>query len=419
MNRKNKKIVLSGIVLIFIIGLIILDFNFKTILGVFLLMYNLGLMYKFRKNKKMFFLFLALFYFNYSYCITKYIGTESNLLSAVYEQLQNESSYIICIVQQIIFLVILDILISKKNNSLNVYENKITNFKYRKVLIYLLDVFLIFTLLYHIINKITVNTAWFEYSIYIFIFALYFTKQDKHLKIFTELILVAFSIYSLKNGDRIAVLQFLIVDFLINYINKFSIKKILLTMISGILIFTFLGLYGDILDFSKDFEKLNVEYTINKIKERRFALDTSVSAYFSGLSIIDLRNIFEPKERIMNGIEYFTRYTFLGTKTEYKDPSVIVRDYQINYGGAFLTTYFYYWFGMIGVVLISCYVGYLLNKTIKSKTLYGYLLNIFIIATVPRWYMYVPTLLFRGVLFFSIIYFVIFAIFLRKKGEYL
>ena len=291
MNRKNKKIVLSGIVLIFIIGLIILNFNFKTILGVFLLMYNLGLMYKFRKNKKMFFLFLVLFYFNYSFCITKYIGTESNLLSAVYGQLQNESSYIICIAQQIIFLVILDILISKKNNSLNVYENEITNFKYRKVLIYLLDSFLVFTLLYHIINKITVNTAWFEYSIYIFIFALYFTKQDKHLKIFTELILVAFSIYSLKNGDRIAVLQFLIVDFLINYINKFSMKKILLAMISGILIFTFLGLYGDILDFSKDFEKLNVEYTINKIKERRFALDTSVSAYFSGLSIVDLRNI--------------------------------------------------------------------------------------------------------------------------------
>ena len=411
------EVILYSIMIVIIFLFIAFNYSSKTILGGLLLVYNFYVMYKNRKNKKILFLFLAIFYFNYSFCITKYIGPESDLLSTVYGQIRNEKTYIVGIIQQIIFLFIIDLFISKYSDKIkeNKYENTTIEFKYRKVLIYIMNSFLIFTLLYHIANKITVNSSWFEYSIYIFILSLYFSKQDKKLKIFTELILVAFSIYSLKNGDRIAVLQFLITDFLINYINKLSIKQIILIMMGGIFAFTFLGLYGDILDFGRDFEKLNVEYTIAKIKERRFALDTSVSAYFSGLSIIDLKDIFENTDRIMNGIEYFTRYTLLGTISAYKDPSVIVRDYQVNYGGAFLTTYFYYWFGKIGVILISCYVGYLLKKTMTSKTLYGYLLNIFIIATVPRWYMYIPTLLFRGILIFNIIYFIVYMIFIKKR----
>ena len=143
----------------------------------------------------------------------------------------------ISIIMQIIFLSIINLIVGEIGDT-NKQENIATDFKYRKVFVFALQLTLVIILIYHLINAITYNTTLFEYSILLFILAFYYSKGDKKNKIITEIILVIFSLYSLLVGERIAVLQFLIVDFIINYLEKFKIKYIILCMVLGIFIFT-------------------------------------------------------------------------------------------------------------------------------------------------------------------------------------
>lgn len=341
-------------------------------------------------------------------------------MQSVYSQLQNKESMLIGIILQICFLTIINIIVSKEKCTSE--ENKIIDvstedFKYKKILIHTLQIGLVLILCYHLFFNITTATTILEYSILLFIFALYFSKDDKKNRIVTEILLVIFAIYSLKNGDRIAVLQIILADFIINYIDKIKIKQIIILMIIGIIVFTLFGLYGDFLVYGHDFKDLTLKYTVDTIKERRFALDTSVSSYFTGVSMIDVSENYTIGSRVKNGIEFFTKYTFIGSKSNYEQLSYKIRTYQINYGGGFITCYFYFWFSWIGVIFISTYVGVLIKKVIVHDTsLYKSLLSIFIISTVPRWYLYEPLLLFRGVILFSIFYLIISKIFIKNEN---
>lgn len=402
------------------VSCIMLKIYDSSFLGVYLLFISIYLCIKCSKNKKIFFIFITLFYFNFSVVISRYIGEPSNLMNGVYDQLENESSMIIGIMLQIVFLVIINMMIGtrintpQEENLLDSSTNSL-NFRYRKILIFLLQAGLVLILGYHIFFNITVATTLLEYSIFLFIFALYFSKNDKKNRIITEIILLLFTIYSLKNGDRIGILQLILADFIINYIDKIKTKQILIIMIIGILAFTLFGLYGDFLIYKQDFKNLTLEYTIDQIKDRRFALDTSVSAYFTGVSMIDLSENYEKKEKIKDGMEYFTKYTLMGSKSGYVHVEYKIKSYQTNYGGGFLTCRFYYWFNWIGVMLISFYVGILIKRVImKPNNLYKSLLSIFLISTIPRWYLYDPSLLFRGIILYSIFYYIISKIFIKK-----
>ena len=419
-KKLNQKMIDTSItfitIVICLISLILENSYSRTILGITLILFNLYMVYKFRKNKLMFFSMLTIFYFNYSFVITRYIGKPSNLLDNLYNQLYHSNTLNISIIIQIFFLTIINLVVGDCNIVQERKNIKFNSEKNRKILILMLQIMLLLILVYHLINKISYNTTLLEYSIILFIFIFYYTKNDKKNKIITEILLLIFSIYSIKNGDRIAVLQFMLSDFVINYLNKFKIRNIIICMILGIFMFTFAGLYGDFLDYGYDFENLTISYVIEQIKERRLALDTSVSAYFSGISMIDVAENYTNSFRINNAIEYFTKYTILGNRANYKEIDLVIRDYQVNYGGGLPTCYFYFWAGWIGVIAISLYVGFLfkiINKRKNSE--YTELLSLFIVSTIPRWYLYIPTLLFRGILIFSIFYVVIYLFFLKNN----
>lgn len=421
-NNKMKDVLITIIIItICFISLLLNKYN-NTFLGAILIFINIYMTFKYRKNKLIFCGMLIILYFNYSFVITRYIGEPSSLLNNLYAQLINNDTLNIAIIIQIIFLCIVNIIIGNcKSTEKLIKDNyKFNNVKYKQILIIALQLALILILAYHLISNISYNTTLLEYSIILFIFIFYYSRENKKNKIFTEIILILFSIYSLKNGDRIAVLQFLLADFIINYLDKLKIKNLILCLIMGIFIFTFAGLYGDFLDYGYDFKNLTFSYVVNQIKERRFALDTSVSAYFSGVSMIDVADNYSIEFRINNAVEYFVKYTVLGSKANYKTLDLEIRKYQVNYGGGLPTCYFYFWMGWIGVIIISIYIGSLfriINK--ENKNEYMELLSLFIISTIPRWYLYVPTLLFRGIIIFSIFYSIIKILFLKNKKFYI
>lgn len=382
-----------------------------TFLGIYLLIYNIYLLLKYRETKKMFILFFIILFFNYSFIISRYIGTPSSLLNEMYLQLRNKESLLKAILLILSMLTIIDSILRKEKYK-EIQIEKI-DFKYRKILILIMQITLIAILVFHLVNSITNATTLLEYSIFIFIFCFFLSKYDHKNRIITELILLAFAIYSIKNGDRIAILQILIVDFLINYIDKLKYKTIIALICVGIVIFTLFGLYGDILEYNgQNFEAVNIQNTIKQLQKRRLALDTSISAYFTSTSMIDVADQYSVGERITDGFDYLIRGTIMGKRDSTPLPYKI-KTYQNNYGGGFITGYFYYWFGYIGVAFISIYLGCVIKKSFKSDSIYGNMITILIISTVPRWYMYEPNFLFRGILMFSVFYYIIKKIFMK------
>lgn len=425
MNNNKKqmidRIVTIGILILCLIFAVFKIYN-KNVLGVLLIGINTYMLIKYRKHKLLFLAMLMIWYFNYSIVITKYIGPKAMLLENLYQQLTNSSTMYISIIMQIVFSCIINLIVGEiKVTNEEVEENK-NSIKWKKIFVLILQLALGAILIYHLVNKITYNTTLFEYSILLFILALYYSKGDKKNRIITEVILGIFSIYSILIGERIAVLQFLIVDFVINYLDIFKIKYIISCIVLGIVAFTVAGLYGDFLDYGFDFKDLTPKFIIEQFGERRLALDTSVSAYFSGISMVDVSNKYTDEYRLNNAIEYFTKYTLLGGKANYETIEVEIREHQVNYGGGFITCYFYFWFGWIGVILISVYVGILFRiiKNVTRSTCNTYLkmLAIFVVGTLPRWYLYVPTMLFRGILIFSVAYAIMHFIVIKVIKKY-
>lgn len=408
--------------LILSITIIILSINYnllsKTFLGIYLLFLNIFTLVKVRNDKGIFVIIFALLYFNFSYIISRYIGTPSSTVSDLFTNIKLSNTMIISIDSQILFFAILNFMIGDKIKKPASMLNKKISFPYRKILVFLLELLLILILLYHLINNITESTTLLEYSIILFVFALYLTKDSKSEKLVVELILIIFSLYSLKNGDRIAILQFILADFLVNYVNKFSIKQIVTVLLIGIFLFTFFGIYGDLLDANSDMNNLSIKNTYDTLLDRRFAIDTSVAAYHAGLTIIESSTrYYSFVERIKNGFSYFTVYTILGKNLSgYVPLNVDVLKYYGNVGGGYLTSYFYFWLGWGGISLIAIYIGKLIiifNNN-GEKNIYVNLLSVFVLSTFPRWYLYAPDLLFRGVFLFSIVYFIISFVFFKN-----
>lgn len=414
-----KKINLSSILLLMIIIYAIINaikVNCNPLISaVLLIIVNLiGAIY-FRKSKKIFLLFLMLLYFNYSIVICKYLFGGTSLLNNLYMQLRTyDDTMNLSINLLLLFNTLLIFMIGKnksKSADLSTDDCVVVNKKKVFPLYIVFSLMIIFLLFYMWYNRVTSNTTLFEYFIIIFVCIFYITKNDFKAKRWFEILMIIIVLYSFLIGERIGGLQIILCDFLINYLERINIRRIIIYAIAGIVGFTLLGIYGDILDTDKNFEGFTFKRVYSEISERKFASDTAVSAYFPTVSTIESSKLFYSKEdRYSNGIRYFTNYTFLGQSlSEYKLPIEIIRKNYFHTGGGLIIGYFYFWFGLIGVILIGIYVGSIirvsLNTTAKSE--FAKIYGIFLLSTFPRWYIYYPTFLFRGSLLFIIFYFIV------------
>ena len=119
-----------------------------------------------------------------------------------------------------------------------------------------------------------------------------------------------------------------------------------------------------------------------------------------------MSNVNSVEERLQNFEEYCV-YTLLGGKSDYIQLSELTISNYVHYFGGFITSYFYYWMGWLGVIFIAIFIGSCLriinNMDKNSKNIYK-MFTIYIMATIPRWYLYYPTPLFRGLIIFYIVY---------------
>ena len=213
------------------------------------------------------------------------------------------------------------------------------------------------------------------------------------------------TVVNMYQGARVISLQPMIAYFFVFYDDLINYKKLIISFIIVILIFTFFGLYGDMLDSGISLKQLTFSYLIDNLLARKFTLDTSIAAYWSGLTFIECTNFIPLHDRITNFLQFLTSYLLFGAKSGYKDVYNISREYYLHYNGGFISSYFYYWLSWPGVILVSIYVGKILKLFLyKDDNEFKKIFKIYVVATIPRWYLYYPTALFRGTFIFIILY---------------
>lgn len=247
----------------------------------------------------------------------------------------------------------------------------------------------------------TPSTA-YEYSAILFLLFFYYSGNNRwHTRIGLALVGV-FSLQSLVFGGRIEAIQFVLVAYIMLFMHRISMPKVMAAMGIMFVLMSVIGVVrGELLSGNADIGSI-----MSSLAKSGFALDTAYSAYYTSESFIYVMDKFSVQETLFLFWE-FVKSIFIGTDPDMLLTSVSA-EYVKHYGGGLVPFYFYFYLGLIGIFISAALVAFYLNIVIDlNKQSSGYLkcLSIWVLSTTFRWYLYTPLPLLRGVLFLTIAYY--------------
>lgn len=247
-----------------------------------------------------------------------------------------------------------------------------------------------------------VITSFYEYSLIVMIVAMRFTGRDiKHV---APLLCASgwIILHGLLHGERILALQMIIAWGLYLMLQWLSIKLVVIGTLCGVFGFTVFGIFRGANTMSGG----NVfGATLKSLLSSGMANDTSYYAYLASLSISRLTNAMPIWERILYLLRYLA-YVFAGSAVSDAQVSALAAEYNHHYGGGWLPFYADFWLSWPGVILIGVALAWVIDNfaLFKKKHMLARYLGLYIVATSPRWYLYTPVSLTRGVLMFCLFY---------------
>lgn len=245
-------------------------------------------------------------------------------------------------------------------------------------------------------------SALYEYSSVIFIMAFSYSKY-KIQRILLIIILIAFALQNLVFGGRVTAVQLLLLCFLVFMKKDVNIMKWIPYIILGIFLMSAIGgLRGSIANSGGNV----LEHGYNSLMKSKLTLDTAYSAFYTSVSFVIVK-ISTPFDQQMYLLWQFVKSIFLGGSVEDSVLAAYTHEYVPHQYGGILPFFAYFYLGSFGIILLSVYLKFLARKTISvPRSRFWRCYALFFVATVPRWYLYSPSPILRGLFLFSIVYFV-------------
>ena len=398
--------------------------NMAPVSYLYILMANIYMVICSRHNFMPFIVAFILLFCNYSIIYANYIGMIQN----VFTTNLSAESYIISLNVLTLFNVFLFLFVRWERVSiLNKVEfvdaNRGDNFILYLLYSLLIPIFFLGFTLPEAEGQRGAHSTAYEYSAIPFMLLFYYSGNQKwHIR-FGLMLVAIYSLQSFVFGGRIEAIQFILVAYMMLFIHRISMPKVIIAMVGMFFLMSIIGVVrGELLSGNAD-----VSSILSSLAESGFALDTAYSAYYTSESFVYIIDKFTLFEIIALFCE-FVKSIFLGANPDVLLTSISAQ-YTIHYGGGILPFYFFFYLGAIGVFVASVLAAFYLNKVIGLQAdSSGYMkcLTVWIVSTTFRWYLYTPLPLLRGVLFLTIAYFS-FAylhhlsgrIFVRKETEFL
>ena len=154
----------------------------------------------------------------------------------------------------------------------------------------------------------------------------------------------------------------------------------------------------------------DVIQSMAKVAETGLTWDTAYSSWHTTLAFYLFKDAFRP-----NTLYLFSQWVlsmFLGGSTVVdSNLAELTHEYYLQYYGGVLPGFASFYLGVPGVVLIALYVSLLIRRVSyiamprgnKSNDV-SRLCALYFVTTVPRWFLYSPSPLFRGMLLALIVF---------------
>lgn len=417
---KGKKLFnLGSFFGIFGILLSIIGINFGycyiNFVSIYVIILSVYLICSSRHNTLLIILFSILAYCNYSIVFSNYLNIVENTMYTQYvgTEVWKESIYIILLFMALMtfFLSISNFNKFRKNSSANIkFENDRNSNQFLSICLISIAVVLILIFIFGFKKPTETGergspSTLYEYAILLFIICFYFSNK-KFYKISIIIILIMFSVQNFIYGGRITGLQLIIVLYIMVLEKYINIKKMIPFAIAGFLGMSVVGSVRGYL-MSGD---ISLSMIFENLKNKMFTLDTAYSAYYTSMTFIKAEDFTSNFERFNFFINFLKSIIFGG----YSSENVSVAHYTIkyfhhNYGGI-LPFFFHFYFGWSGVVIISIYVAFLINKISKLNTNSSGIskcIGVFVVASTFRWYLYFPITITRSILILGVCYYIL------------
>ena len=253
------------------------------------------------------------------------------------------------------------------------------------------------------------NSALFEYAIFVYVLAWYYGKHSKLSMTIWFIGVLFYLITALMAGDRSSAFTLIAVLATI-YFRRLGLKYLFLLCFLGILSANAIaqyrvGMQGNLVDF----------FLVSSL--RTVFSDTAAYSYYAGLTV------YYFLEHISNGltifygwfISLFTGSLFIDRDTV--EMTLLATRLYDNAGGGFFQSYFYAFYGYLGVAIGTLIVAIIISKVYFSwNNNFSILLGLVLPAMSFRWYLYTPTTFFRACLLnFGIMYLVLYIFNLLTK----
>lgn len=383
--------------------------NLQVLQSVMLLACNLYCLYKVRKNYCLLLIFMLLLYFNYSMVtvnfFTHYTASDFVPNNADVRYVVKSLNILWAFNYLLIFAIPKRIIPSWGINLCDI------RLKYSAATKTILFLFLLYILMFQFVKpdisgERGSGTPLYEYSVIVAIVAALSADTKKWRFLFVT-VFCLFSLQELAYGGRVTALQYLLLIYIVFFAGHYDLHKIMPVAFIGFIIFTFVGMMrGEVL--SSDFQ---ISYIIDKLKGEMFSLDTAYSAYYTSMMFIRLSDVLPTDERLQLFYDFILS-VFRGESANRSAvlPVFVYKYYWHCFGGV-LPHYFYFYLGgaglLIPIIVLRKYFDYVNGiYSFKSKLLV--VVGLYITVTLPRWYLYSPINLFRGVGFVVILYFMLY-----------
>lgn len=393
-----------------------LDYDLRPFSYLYIILINVIMVIKCRRNMLMFLILFIIAYSNYSIIYANFIGHINSIFTEkITDTVSCRSLNVLLLFNCLLHIFMIKNIPVTPDNRVFINRN---NKDWPVIIILLVILLMVFFLGFEqpeIEGGRGNPHPIYEYSIIFFILYFYYSGGNKWI---VTLGLFFVLIYSAQNqivGGRILALQFLLCAYIFIFMHKIQIKYMLILMIIAFFFLSVIGsARGAIMEGNTDIKNV-VLYTL----EKGGALDTAYAAYFASETFVYLRSIF-PDGEILRLSVAFIKSIFVGASEDMVLPN-ISSDYINHYGGGVYPLYMYFYMGRVGMILAVLLLrGYFLVITHLNCNSHGLsrCLSVFVVCHTFRWYLYTPLGLFRAVLFLVVVYVSLEMVHRAKLGLY-
>lgn len=256
------------------------------------------------------------------------------------------------------------------------------------------------------------GSALAEYRAIVVVIGCYYSAKKISMKILWTVIVGFTSVMVFLGGNRIDAFASLLAVFFFWYSGFLTYKKILLCLPVFIIGMMAIGVVRG--------GAFNIDVllsVINNLLNSKLTWDTPMFAYVPSLAIVDMTDMVDLADKAVLLLQNVL-YVFVGSSLGNSHDLIIYSlAFFFHYGGCITPVYFYFWIGYCGALLCAGLV--LLYKKFYQSTLQSekldslkeklkYLISVYFVCNVARWYCYGPNGLIRNIFVFIVVYLIVY-----------